>query len=132
MTSILVVDPDVDRRQRMEKELQDCNQFGRVYSCEGLRTASDLVHDEDIKVLLIDRGVAENAPNWTAFKASHPQMGFVLVSDSDQALGSQILSQLGVHAQTSRSASPVDWITCIAKAMVNRLKPQSLKKWLKD
>jgi DNA-binding NarL/FixJ family response regulator len=116
----------------MEKELQDCNQFGRVYSCEGLRTATDLVHNEDIKVLLIDRGVAENAPHWDEFKDSHPQMGFVLVSDSDQALGSQILIQLGVHAQTSRSASPVDWITSIAKAMVNRLKPQSFKRWLKD
>lgn len=132
MTSILVVDPDMDRRQRMEKELQDCNQFGRVYACEGLLTATDLVHDEDIKVLLIDRGVAESAPYWTEFKESHPQMGFVLVSDTDQAVGSQVLSQLGVHAQTSRSASPVEWVTSIAKALVNRLKPQSLKRWLKD
>ena len=132
MTSVLVVDPDQERRLRMEKELQDSNQFGRVYSCEDLLRADALAADEDIKVLLIDRAVAENAPHRQRFKTEHPGMGFVLVADSNQALETQLLNQLGVHALTSSSASPMEHITSIAKALVNRLKPQVIKRWLKD
>lgn len=132
LTSIVLVDPNHERRLRLEKELLESNQFGRVNSCADLGCVQELVHRQEAQVLLLDRSIADDVAGLDRLRSLNPQLGLVLLTESTQPLGGSFLAQLGLHAEIQRSASPMEWVGGIAKALVNRFKPTKLMRLLKS
>lgn len=134
MTTVLIVDSNQDSRLALEAQLSASNQFERVLSCAGLQHAENLIHQYEVKVMLIDAEQASQSPVLPQIKANNPELGVVLLQGKTGFIDAKTLLDLGAHAQTSRLATPMEIIACVAKALVVRLKPSTriLGKFLKD
>jgi DNA-binding NtrC family response regulator len=123
MTTVLIVDPNEETRLALESQLAESNQFERVLSCSGLKSAQAMLKHHEVKVMLIDADQLGKSSTLHEIKASHPEIGVVLVRGNSGVLDSVTLQELGAHAQTSRLAAPMEIVASVAKALVVRLRP---------
>lgn len=134
MTSVLIIDPDRDTRLALETQMSDSNQFDRILAFPDLQSALYSVQSDQVKVLLIDATQAAQSSLIHDMKRNNPALGVVLLRDAGGVLDEKTLQLLGGHAQTTRLASPMEIIACVAKALVLGLKPgkRMIGKFLKN
>lgn len=123
MNSVLVVDPDPSSRSRLEAGLAESNQFGMVLSCANLAEVGQHLATQGVSVVLLVQQVAQDQAGLDHIRHSFPHVGLVLLTDSKQQIDQELLVALGMHAQTSATASPLELMVTVAKAMVCRLRP---------
>lgn len=134
MTSVLVVDPNPDNRRAVQQALTASNQFERVLACPNFDAAERELASAPIEVMLVADSLARSHAVIEALKSRMPALGVVVVREPGDLLDAAGLKALGMDAQTSRSASPMELIASVAKALVASIthSPRHLKKLLKD
>lgn len=123
MNSVLIVDPDPVSRLRLESGLSESNQFSGVFSCGSLSEVDRFVPVYKVSVIVLVQQLASDQAALDCITQAYPDVGLVLLTDEKQHIDEALLSALGIHAQTSTTASPLELMVTVAKAMVCRLKP---------
>lgn len=129
MTTILIVDSQPHTRLKLQFELLHSGQFQRVLACDNLLKAEAELSKLSVQVMLLASSLAVGQQDLKHLATHHPELSLVMVHENSAQAPNQ--APEAVHAHMQSTGSVMEWVACIAKALVVRAKGASMSNSLK-
>lgn len=124
MTTILIVDSQPNTRLKLQFELLHSGQFQRVLACDNLLNAEAELSKLSVQVMLLASNLALEQQALIRLATRHPDLSLVMVHENSARAPNQTTE--AVHAHMQSTGSVMEWVACIAKALVVRAKGVSI------